>query len=104
MSHSDTDGFRILNFGNFRIRIGYGYSKNLLDMDQESKNQYPLTSAAQTSMLTPAPAPAPVRTYNIDSATCYSLKCKLRLRNHLWFAQCLRLALQPIFWAFSLEW
>ena len=40
------DGFRILNFRNFWIRIGYGYTKNLSDMDQESKNQYPLTSGA----------------------------------------------------------
>jgi len=42
--HSDTDGYRILNFRNFRIRIGYGYSKNSLDMNQELKNQYPLIS------------------------------------------------------------
>jgi len=28
------------------MRIGYGYSKNLSDMDQELKNQYPLTSAS----------------------------------------------------------
>ena len=32
------------NFQKFRIRIGYGYLKNLSDMDQELKNQYPLTS------------------------------------------------------------
>ena len=45
MSQSDTDGHRILNFRNFRIRIGYGYAKFFSDMDQELKNQYPLTSA-----------------------------------------------------------
>ena len=44
---SDTNGYRILNFRNFRIRIGYGYAKIILDMDQELKNQYPLTSAAR---------------------------------------------------------
>ena len=44
MSHSDTDGYRIINFRNFRIRIGCGYSKYLSDMDQELKNQYPLPS------------------------------------------------------------
>ena len=43
MSHSD--GYRILNFKNFRIRIGYGYSKNVSHTDQEFKNQYPLTSS-----------------------------------------------------------
>jgi len=36
----------LLNLQNFRIRIGYGYLKNLSDLDQELKNQYPLTSAA----------------------------------------------------------
>ena len=49
MSHSDTDGYRILNFRNFRIRIGYGYAKIFSDMDQELKNQYPLTSGMQRS-------------------------------------------------------
>ena len=44
MLHLDTDGYRKLNFRNFRIRVGYGYSKNLSDMDHELKNQYPLTS------------------------------------------------------------
>ena len=39
-------GYRILTFRNSRIRIGYGYSKNLSYMDQELQNQYPLTSAA----------------------------------------------------------
>jgi len=43
VSHSD--GYRILNFKNFRIRIGYGYSKNVSHTDQEFKNQYPLTSS-----------------------------------------------------------
>ena len=41
VAHSDTAGYRILNFRNFRIRIGYvwiGYSKNLSDMDQELTN------------------------------------------------------------------
>jgi len=47
VSHSDTDGYRILNFRNFRIRIGYGYEKKLSDMDQELKNHYPLASAKQ---------------------------------------------------------
>jgi len=47
VSHSDMVGYRILNFRNFWIRIGYGYSKNLSDMDQELKNQYPLTSGTQ---------------------------------------------------------
>ena len=37
------DGYRILNFRNFQMRIGYGYSNFFSDMDQESKNQYPLT-------------------------------------------------------------
>jgi len=45
MSQSDMGGCRILNFRNFRIRIGYGYAKIFLDMAQELKNQYPLTSA-----------------------------------------------------------
>jgi len=36
--------YRILYFRNFQIRIWYGYSKYLSDMDQELKNQYPLTS------------------------------------------------------------
>jgi len=44
------DGYQILNFTNFPIRIGYGYSKNLSDMDQELKNQYPLTSAVYIEM------------------------------------------------------
>jgi len=47
MSQSDTDGYQILNFRNFRIRIGYGYAKIFSYIDQELKNQYPLTSAAQ---------------------------------------------------------
>jgi len=34
-----------IKFLKFWIRIGYEYSKNLSDMDQELKNQYPLTSA-----------------------------------------------------------
>jgi len=38
------DGYRIQNFRNFQIGIGYGYSKNVSDMDQELKNQYPLIS------------------------------------------------------------
>jgi len=45
MSQSDTDGYRILKVRNFRIRIKYGYAKIFSDMDQELKNQYPLTSA-----------------------------------------------------------
>ena len=49
--HLDTDGYRILNFKNFWIRIGYGYAKNLSDMDQELKNQYPLTSETNTNNL-----------------------------------------------------
>jgi len=44
MSQLDTDGYRILNFRNFRIRIVYGYAKIFFDMDQELKNQYLLTS------------------------------------------------------------
>jgi len=40
MLHWDTDGYRILNFRNFRIRIGYGYAKIFSNMDQELKNQY----------------------------------------------------------------
>jgi len=32
------------NFRYLRIRIGYGYSKNVSNMNQEFKNQYPLTS------------------------------------------------------------
>jgi len=43
--HSDTDGYRILNFGNFRTMVGCGYANIFSDMDQELKNQYPLTSA-----------------------------------------------------------
>jgi len=46
MLQSDTDGYRILNFRNVRIRIGYGYPKIISDMDQELKNQYPLTSGS----------------------------------------------------------
>jgi len=38
------DGYRMLNFRNFRIRIGYGYARIFSDMGQELKNQYPLTS------------------------------------------------------------
>jgi len=34
----------MLNFRNFRIRVGYGYEKMFSGMDQELKNQYPLTS------------------------------------------------------------
>jgi len=34
---SDTDGCRILDFRNFRIRVGYGYAKIFSDMDQELK-------------------------------------------------------------------
>jgi len=45
MSQSDTDGYRIPNFRNFWIRIGYGCAKIFSDMDQELKNLYPLTSA-----------------------------------------------------------
>jgi len=41
---------RLLNFRNFRVKIGYGYSKNLSDMDQELKNQYPLTSGQKTRL------------------------------------------------------
>jgi len=48
MSQLDTDGYRIQNFRNFRIRIGHGYGKIFSDMDQELKNQYPLTFAAQS--------------------------------------------------------
>jgi len=50
VSHSDTDGYRILNFRNFRIRIGYGYANIVSDMDQELKNQYPLTSVILSSV------------------------------------------------------
>ena len=46
MSHSDTNEYRILNIINFRMKISYGYSKKLSDMDQELKNQHPLTSGA----------------------------------------------------------
>jgi len=46
MSQLDMDGFWILNFRNFPIRIGYGYTKIFLDMDQVLKNQYLLTSVA----------------------------------------------------------
>ena len=49
MSQSDTDGYRILNFRHFWIRIGYGYAKIFSGMDQELKNQYPLTSDSYTS-------------------------------------------------------
>ena len=44
----NTDEYRMLNFRNFRIRIGYGHSKNLSDIDQELKNQHPLTSGAHS--------------------------------------------------------
>jgi len=44
MLQSDPDGYQILNFRNVRIRIGY--AKIFLDMDQELKNKYPLTSVA----------------------------------------------------------
>jgi len=44
VSQSDTDGYRILNFKNIRIRIGYGYAKIFSYVDQELKNQHPLTS------------------------------------------------------------
>jgi len=43
MLQSDTARYRIPNFRNFQIRIGYGYAKVFSDMDQELKNQYPLT-------------------------------------------------------------
>jgi len=46
------DGYPILNLTNFRIRIGYGYAKNFSDVDQELKNQYPLTSARDTVLMT----------------------------------------------------
>jgi len=51
LSQSNTDGYRILNFRNFRIRIGYGYAKIFSDMDQELKNQYPLTSFTDVTNL-----------------------------------------------------
>jgi len=44
-SQSDTYGYRILNFRNFWMRIGY--AKIFSDMDQERKNQYPLSSGCQ---------------------------------------------------------
>jgi len=37
VSHSDTDGYRILNSRNFRIRVGYGFVKIFLDMDRSKK-------------------------------------------------------------------
>jgi len=46
MLQLDMDGYRILNFRIFRIRLGYGYAQIMLAMDQELKNQYPLTSGA----------------------------------------------------------
>ena len=45
------DGYRILNFRNFRIRIGYGHAQIFSDMDQELKNQYPLTSGPYSPLL-----------------------------------------------------
>jgi len=44
MLQSDTDGCRIPNFRNFWIRIRYWYVQIFSDMDQELKNQCPLTS------------------------------------------------------------
>jgi len=76
------DGYRILNFRNFRIKVGYGYANIFSDMDQELKNQYPLTSvvelqrnwATYTYLSENWPSPKVLLRLEIPSGICAKLR------------------------------